>query len=189
MCSGRRRSWPGGCGGISRRSSTCRCWLDRPTAGWACVVCSATHTGLPADSAPRLLADSRSSGQREGDGCVRPPEDGPSPGHRHQVGQVDDGIFFHGYHSSIWSNGLAGGWLSACGSAMSASGGGVVLKRTAVALRCWRRSASRRALRVAFCAVDTISRIWPIMRNSADSSTCSRPCCRNFASACRVPRG
>jgi hypothetical protein len=33
---------------------------------------------------------------------------------RQQVGQVDDGIFFHGYHSSIWSNGLAGGWLSAC---------------------------------------------------------------------------
>ncbi|EKG86881.1 tniB domain protein [Vibrio cholerae HC-51A1] len=110
---------------------------------------------------------------------------GQALGHRHQVGQVDDGIFFHGYHSSIWSNGLAGGWLSACESAMSASGGGVVLKRTAVALRCWRRSASRRALRVAFCAVDTISRIWPIMRNSADSSTCSRPCCRNFASACR----
>ena len=38
-------------------------------------------------------------------------------------GQVDDGIFVHGYHSSIWSNGLAGGWLSACGSAMSVSGG------------------------------------------------------------------
>ncbi|ECB6992791.1 tniB domain protein, partial [Salmonella enterica subsp. enterica serovar 4,[5],12:i:-] len=25
------------------------------------------------------------------------------------MGQVDDGIFVHGYHSSIWSNGLAGG--------------------------------------------------------------------------------
>ncbi|EBM9358032.1 tniB domain protein, partial [Salmonella enterica subsp. enterica serovar Schwarzengrund] len=24
------------------------------------------------------------------------------------MGQVDDGIFVHGYHSSIWSNGLAG---------------------------------------------------------------------------------
>ncbi|QHH73664.1 hypothetical protein FPL16_01965 [Salmonella enterica subsp. enterica serovar Typhimurium] len=33
------------------------------------------------------------------------------------MGQVDDGIFVHGYHSSIWSNGLAGGKLSACGSA------------------------------------------------------------------------
>ncbi|EBK6850131.1 tniB domain protein, partial [Salmonella enterica] len=32
------------------------------------------------------------------------------------MGQVDDGIFVHGYHSSIWSNGLAGGKLSACGS-------------------------------------------------------------------------
>jgi hypothetical protein len=40
-----------------------------------------------------------------------------------QVGQVNDGIFVHGYHSSIWSNGLAGGRLSACESAMSVSGG------------------------------------------------------------------
>ncbi|POT54726.1 hypothetical protein C3432_25900 [Citrobacter amalonaticus] len=50
---------------------------------------------------------------------------------------------------------------------------------------CRRRSASRRALRVAFCAVVTISRICRIMRNRAVSSTCRLPCCRSFASACR----
>src|SRR5699024_8291608 len=91
---------------------------------------------------------------------------GQALGRWQQVGQVDDGIFVHGYHSSVWSNGLAGGKLSACGSAISVSGGTGLSGRADV-LRCWRRSASRRALRVAFCALVTISRIWPIMRNSA----------------------
>ncbi len=43
------------------------------------VLDKAIDKSLPAGSAPRLHADSRSSGRREGDGCVRPPEDGPSP--------------------------------------------------------------------------------------------------------------
>ena len=49
-------------------------------------------------------------------------ETGQALGRRQQVGQVDDGIFVHGYHSSIWSNGLAGGWLPVGESTRSVSG-------------------------------------------------------------------
>lgn len=76
---GQRRCRPGAPAGISRRSSTCRCWWGRPAAGLACVACSATHTEFPAGSAPRPRAGSRSSGRRECAGCARLPAAWPNP--------------------------------------------------------------------------------------------------------------
>ena len=105
---GRRRSWPVGAAELlddHRLAIVGR--ANQQQVGHA-LLGLATHKGLPAGSAPRLRADSRSSGRREGAGCARPPEDGPSPGPPGRLDKVDDGIFVHGYHSSIWSNGLAG---------------------------------------------------------------------------------
>src|SRR5699024_7518983 len=79
--------------------------------------------------------------------------------------QVSHRLLLHGYQSSIWSNGRAGGSESLGGSGGAIFGGADRLGVGSLS-RCLRRCASRRLLRVVRCAVSTIACMCAIMRNS-----------------------